>query len=109
MRLRAASFRVAACSGDHTDMTASVVCFGELLLRLNAPERDLLLQTGQLRVYVGGAEANVAVSLARFGHDTSMISVVPDNALGSACVGELRRHGVITQGIRQVAGRLGIY
>ena len=75
-------------------MTAGVVCFGELLLRLNAPGRELLLQTGQLRVYVGGAEANVAVSLARFGHATSMVSVVPDSPLGAACIGELRRHGV---------------
>lgn len=90
-------------------MTSSVVCFGELLLRLNAPERELLLQSGQLRVWVGGAEANVAVSLARFGHATSMASVVPDNALGAACVNELRKHGVSTDGIRKSPGRLGIY
>ena len=90
-------------------MIASVVCFGELLLRLNAPGRELLLQSGQLRVHVGGAEANVAVSLARLGHFTAMVSVVPDNALGAGCIGELRRHGVSTEGIRQVPGRLGIY
>jgi 2-dehydro-3-deoxygluconokinase len=90
-------------------MTASVVCFGELLLRLNAPDRELLLQSGQLRVYVGGAEANVAVSLARLGQSASMVSVVPDSALGEACIGELRRHGVGTEGIRKVPGRLGIY
>ena len=65
-------------------MGAGVVCFGELLLRLNAPERELLLQSQQLRVYIGGAEANVAVSLARFGHLTSMVSVVPDSPLGAA-------------------------
>jgi 2-dehydro-3-deoxygluconokinase len=101
--------RVAACSGENTDMTASVVCFGELLLRLNAPDRELLLQSGQLRVYVGGAEANVAVSLSRLGHSTSVVSVVPDGALGAACISELRRHGVSTEGIHQVPGRLGIY
>ncbi|MEJ1960195.1 MAG: sugar kinase [Gammaproteobacteria bacterium] len=90
-------------------MTASVVCFGELLLRLNAPDRELLLQSGELRVHVGGAEANVAVSLACFGHTTSVVSVVPDNALGAACIGELRRHGVGTAAIRKQPGRLGIY
>lgn len=90
-------------------MTNSVVCFGELLLRLNAPDRELLLQSGQLRVYVGGAEANVAVSLAYLGHATSMVSVVPDTTLGAACIAELRRHGVGTADIRQVPGRLGIY
>ena len=46
-----------------------IVCFGELLLRLTAPGRELLLQTGRLDVHVGGAEANVAVGLARLGHD----------------------------------------
>src|SRR5689334_25319553 len=90
-------------------MTARIVCFGELLLRLNAPDRELLLRSGQLRVYVGGAEANVAVSLAHFGHATSMVSVVPDTRLGDACIAELRRHGVDTKGVRTVPGRLGIY
>ena len=90
-------------------MGAGVVCFGELLLRLNAPERELLLQSQQLRVYIGGAEANVAVSLARFGHVTSMVSVVPDSPLGAACVGELRRHGVGTHHVYRGEGRLGLY
>jgi len=90
-------------------MSARIVCFGELLLRLNAPDRELLLQSGQLRVYVGGAEANVAVSLAHFGHAASMVSVVPDTRLGDACIAELRRHGVDTARVRRVPGRLGIY
>ena len=109
MRLRADPTGRALVAGTTQIMTASVVCFGELLLRLNAPDRELLLQSGQLRVYVGGAEANVAVSLACFGHSASMVSVVPDNPLGAACIGELRRHGVGTENIRKVPGRLGIY
>ena len=44
----------------------TVVCFGELLLRLTAPGRELLLQTPRLDVHIGGAEANVAVGLASF-------------------------------------------
>jgi 2-dehydro-3-deoxygluconokinase len=98
-----------ALVAETTQMTAGVVCFGEMLLRLNAPDRELLLQSGALRVYVGGAEANVAVSLARFGHCASMVTVLPDNVLGDACLGELRRQGVQTSGIRRGPGRLGIY
>ncbi|MBL8591362.1 MAG: hypothetical protein JNK01_01670, partial [Devosia sp.] len=52
-----------------------VVCFGELLLRLGAPGHQLLLQTPALEVHCGGAEANVGVSLAHFGHDVAMVSV----------------------------------
>ena len=85
------------------------VCFGELLLRLSAPNNELLLQSGTLAVHIGGAEANVAVSLSHFGHATRMVSVVPDNALGNACRGELRRHGVRTEGIQIGPGRMGLY
>jgi 2-dehydro-3-deoxygluconokinase len=84
-------------------------CFGELLLRLSAPGNETLLQSGALAVHIGGAEANVAVSLARFGHKALMASVVPDNPLGKACIGELRRHGVRTDMIRTGPGRMGLY
>ena len=49
-------------------MARAVVCFGEVLVRLAAPDNELLLQSPTLKVSFGGAEANVAVSLARFGH-----------------------------------------
>ena len=84
-------------------------CFGELLLRLSTPGNELLLQSGALNVHIGGAEANVAVSLARFGHTAVVASVVPDNPLGKACIGELRRHGVHTEAIHTGVGRMGLY
>jgi 2-dehydro-3-deoxygluconokinase len=86
-----------------------VVCFGELLLRLTAPGRELLLQNGQFDVHVGGAEANVAVGLACLGHPTAMASRVPDSALGDAALGYLRRYGVRVDGVERSAGRLGLY
>ncbi len=89
--------------------THRIVCFGELLVRLSAPGRDLLLQSPRLDTHIGGAEANVAVSLAVLGHDSAVVSTLPDNALGRACAGELRRHGVDTAGIRFADGRMGLY
>jgi 2-dehydro-3-deoxygluconokinase len=86
-----------------------IVCFGELLLRLTAPGRELLLQNGRLEVHVGGAEANVAVGLACLGHQTAMVSRVPENALGDAAIGYLRRYDVSTDGVERGAGRLGLY
>ncbi len=90
-------------------MSARIICFGELLLRLAAPGRELLLQSPRLEVHVGGAEANVGVSLARFGHEVAMLGTVADNALGRAALGELRRHGVDTRAVRLAAGRMGLY
>lgn len=88
---------------------ARILCFGELLLRLGAPGHELLLQQPRLDVYCGGAEANVGVSLAHFGHDVAMVSTVADNPLGAAVLGELRRHDVDTRQVRRVDGRMGLY
>lgn len=85
------------------------VCFGEILLRLTAPGRELLLQTPRLETQFGGAEANVAVSLARFGHDARIASVLPDNAIGAAARDALRAHGVETSAIAFAPGRMGLY
>src|SRR5690554_4884974 len=91
-------------------MASRIACFGELLLRLAAPGRELLLQSPGLEVRIGGAEANVGVSLARFGHEVAMLGTVADNALGHAALGELRRHGVDTRGVQLAAGgRMGLY
>lgn len=86
-----------------------IVCFGELLLRLASPRRELLLQSPSLDVAVGGAEANVAVSLACFGHDARVVSAVPPGPLGEACRGELRRRGVDVTLVAAAPGRLGLY
>lgn len=87
----------------------TVVCFGELLLRLTAPGRELLLQNGRLDVHAGGAEANVAVGLACLGHQTAMVSRVAGNALGEAAIGFLRRYGVNVDGVQRADGRMGLY
>jgi 2-dehydro-3-deoxygluconokinase len=86
-----------------------IVCFGEVLLRLSAPGAQRLLQSPSLDVCVGGAEANVAVNLARLGLDAAAVSILPDNALGHAARDELRRHGVDTRGVRFSPGRMGLY
>ena len=90
-------------------MSATVLCFGEILLRLSAPGKQLLLQSPSFDAHVGGAEANVAVSLSTLGHVARIASTLPDSALGRACAGELRRHGVHTEAIQLREGRMGVY
>ena len=87
----------------------AIVCFGEIMLRLAAPDQELLLQSARLAATFGGAEANVAVSLARLGHDARMVGILADNAIGAAARDELRRHGVDVSGLRSVPGRMGLY
>ena len=90
-------------------MAGRIVCFGELLLRLTAPGRELLLQTPRLDVVVGGAEANVGIGLANLGHQVAMVSAVPDNALGRAAVQFVRGQGADTSHIQLRDGRMGLY
>jgi len=86
-----------------------ILCFGEVLLRLSAPGAEFLLQTPRLETTFGGAEANVAVSLARFGHAVRMVSVLPDNVIGRAATDELRRYGVDVSALQASPGRMGLY
>jgi 2-dehydro-3-deoxygluconokinase len=86
-----------------------IVCFGEMLIRLSAPDRELLLQSPRLNVCFGGAETNVAVSLSRLGAPASLVTILPDNALGRAALDEARRHGVDACGVRFAPGRMGLY
>lgn len=90
-------------------MAGHIVCFGELLLRLTAPGRELLMQTGSLDVHVGGAEANVGIGLANLGHDVAMVSAVPDHPLGQAAIRFVRGQGVDTGNVQLRDGRMGLY
>ena len=85
------------------------VAFGEVMLRLSPPNREQLLQSPKLDVWIGGAESNVATQLARLGHDVAMATALPDNALGDAAVAFLRGHGIDTRGILRRGTRVGLY
>jgi len=89
--------------------TARVVTFGEVMLRLKSPGVERLFQSPSLEASFGGAEANVAVSLAQFGVPVSFVSAIPANPIGDACLGELRKFGVDTSRVRRQGSRLGIY
>jgi 2-dehydro-3-deoxygluconokinase len=85
------------------------VTFGEIMLRLKSPGSERFLQSPLLEATFGGGEANVAVALARFGLPVSYVSAIPRNAIGDACLAELRKHGVDTSLVVRGGSRLGIY
>jgi len=79
------------------------------MLRLKPPNWERFFQSLLLEATFGGGEANVAVGLARFGLNVAYVSVIPNNPIGDACIGELRRQGVDTSLIVRKGDRLGIY
>lgn len=86
-----------------------VVTFGEVMLRLKSPGFERLFQSSLLEATFGGAEANVAVSLAQFGLPVSFVTALPSNPVGDSAVNEVRGFGVDTQFIRRQGERVGIY
>ena len=86
-----------------------VVTFGELMLRL-APENYLrFVQSDKYEATFGGAEANVAVSLANYGIDVAFVSKLPAHEIGQSAVNSLRKFGVDTSKIVRGGNRVGIY
>jgi 2-dehydro-3-deoxygluconokinase len=86
-----------------------VVTFGEIMLRLQPEGYLRFVQAEKLTSTFGGAEANVAVSLAHFGIDSYYVTKLPLNDIGDAALLHLRKYGVNTQFIARGGERLGIY
>jgi 2-dehydro-3-deoxygluconokinase len=86
-----------------------IVTFGEVMLRLKSPGFERLLQSPMLEATFGGAEANVAVSLAHFGLSVSFVTALPSNPLGESAISEIRKFGVDTSFIKRAGERIGIY
>lgn len=86
-----------------------VVTFGEIMLRLSAPQYLRFGQATQFDVNYGGGEANVAVSLANYGVAVSFVTRLPNNDLAKAAIASLRKHNVDVSSIAFGGERMGIY
>ena len=88
---------------------AKVVTMGEIMLRLSTPNNEKFIQADEFDVVYGGGEANVAVSLANYGHETQFVTAVPANPIGECAVATMRKYNVGTKYISRSGERLGIY
>ena len=86
-----------------------IVTFGEIMLRLKTPEHLRIIQSQNFEASYGGAEVNVAVSLAMLEDNVSFLTKVPDNPVGMAALKEIRGYGVNTDLVLKGGKRLGIY
>ena len=88
---------------------AKVVTMGEIMLRLSTPNNEKIIQADEFDATYAGGEANVAVSLANYGHDAEFVTKVPDNPVGMTAIASLRKYNVGTKNIAKGGERLGIY
>ncbi|MBP2025057.1 sugar kinase [Peptoniphilus stercorisuis] len=88
---------------------SKVVTMGEIMLRLSTPGYERFVQAESFDAIYGGGEANVAVSLANYGHESYFVTKLPKHEIGQSAVNELRRYGVNTDYIVRGGERVGIY
>ncbi len=88
---------------------AKIVTMGEIMLRLSTPNNEKFIQADEFDINYGGGEANVAVSLANYGHDAEFVTAVPKNPIGECAVAAMRKYNVETKHIARTGERLGIY
>ena len=79
------------------------------MLRLSPEGNDRFIQSDSFRIIPGGGEANVAVSLANYGHDSFYVTKLPSHEIGQIAVNALRRYGVKTDFIARGGSRIGLY
>jgi 2-dehydro-3-deoxygluconokinase len=79
------------------------------MMRLVPPGYLRISQTDKLDLTFGGAEANVAVSLANYGADARFVTRFPTNPIGDLAIQHLRAMNVNTDYIARGGDRVGIY
>lgn len=89
-------------------MSGRVVTLGESLGMIRTAGPDGFERAASARISTGGAEANVAIGLARLGHDVAWLGRVGDDELGARIRRELRAEGVDTLAITDPSAPTGL-
>lgn len=90
-------------------MTNSILAYGEIMMRLEVPENLLLRQSDKLKYTFTGTGANVTGLLSQFGYNTSLLSAVPNNSIGTASMGTISSLGINSEYILKQGENLGMY
>ena len=86
-----------------------IVCFGEIMGRLNPEGYLRIKQARKYELSFAGGEVNAAVTLANFGCAVSFVSKIPDNDLSEALLRDLRGYKLDVSDMVFGGERLGMY
>lgn len=90
-------------------MAKRITAFGEVMMRMQVPGHELLIQANELKYSFSGSGVNIASALARFGHIGSVVTTLPRNAIGDAAEVYLQKLGIDTQFIARANQFIGMY
>jgi 2-dehydro-3-deoxygluconokinase len=85
------------------------IAIGEILARFSPQNNEKILRANSYNLNFGGAETNVAISLANLGVDSSVFSVLPQNSIADAAMCYLNSYRVDTSKILRGGEKLGLY
>lgn len=99
-----------ADGADGQVQAADVVCVGETMAVLSPPDSRPLAEQSTLAMAIGGAESNVACTLAGLGHRVAWLSRLGDDPFGRRILAELASRGVDVTGVETDPDRpTGVY
>lgn len=90
-------------------MNKNIAAFGEVMMRLEVPDYELLSQANTLNYSFSGSGTNITAALARFGYSSYLVSTLPDNPIGDAAIAHLQKLGISHQFIARAGNYIGMY
>lgn len=86
-----------------------ILAFGEVMMRLTPPEYKLIEQTTTVDISFNGTGVNILSGLSHFGYKTSILTQLPNNHVGKAAAGFVRKLGIDDSHIRYKGDHIGVY
>ena len=90
-------------------MKKKILCFGELLFRISPASNEEVAGKHPMKLYMGGAEANVATALAGWNLPVKYCTALPDNFMSRHILNYLEYKGIFTSSIHFSGKRIGLY
>src|SRR5690606_13545026 len=90
-------------------MQKRIITLGEIMMRFSTQAHARFIQAQDYQMVFGGAEANVAASLAHWDFSAAHVTAFPENDLGRAARNYLRSSGIDTSYVHFTEGRMGMY
>jgi 2-dehydro-3-deoxygluconokinase len=88
---------------------SKILCFGELLLRYSPDESGNWIRNQSMPVFIGGAELNVARSLALWNAPTAYLTQIPDNYISHHIIDFLSTKNIDMSRTSLAGNKLGAY
>ncbi len=90
-------------------MKGKILAYGEIMMRLSAPDGKTVRESSCFSANYGGTEANVLACLHAFGRETKYLTALPEGPLGEAVLDHLHRFRIDTSDIVVQGDTLGLY